>query len=88
LGEASHWFDEADIEECSLVLLEDALNLADALDQAFLDYEPIRVPASFFLFDPANVALGRRPSVGAISEVRDFCRLGAFRIERYQRLAQ
>lgn len=68
-----------------LVLLEDALNLADALEQAFLEYEPVRVPASYYVFEPEDQELRMRPSIGAISAVIDFCRLGSFWVEQYQR---
>jgi len=67
-----------------LVILEDALNLADALEQAFYEYEPLRVPASYYLFEPDNEYLRNRPSIGAISAVIEFCRLGAFWLESYR----
>ena len=66
-----------------LVILEDALNLADALEQAFLDYEPRRLSASTLLFAIEDPAVDRRPSIGAIAETGAFCRLGAFWIELY-----
>ncbi len=72
--------------EGRLVLFEDALNLADALEQAFIDYEPRRVPASFFLFEPADPALTMRPSIGAMASLVDFCRSGGFWIERHHRI--
>jgi hypothetical protein len=70
-------------EESRMVSFEDALNLADALDQAFLEYEPLRVPASFYLFEPRERGWSLRPSVGAITELVNFCRMGAFWIETY-----
>jgi hypothetical protein len=69
------------IAESRMVVLEDALNLADALDQAFLEYEPRRMPASFFLFEPPDSSVGLRPSIGAIAAVADFCRRGPFWVE-------
>ncbi len=66
------------------VVLEDALGLADALEQAFLDYEPRRVPASYYLFEPDHSTFHLRPSIGAIQALADFCRLGAFWIEPYR----
>ena len=66
-----------------LVLLEDALNLADALEQAFCQYEPMRLPASYFLFEPEDSALRLRPGIGALLAVIDFCRSGAFWVQRY-----
>ncbi|MFM8321953.1 MAG: hypothetical protein ACKOC5_13650 [Chloroflexota bacterium] len=71
-----------------LVILEDALSLADALDEAFMDYEPARVPASFYLFEPEDPALRDRPAIGAIQAAVAFCRLGAFYIDAYRRGAQ
>jgi hypothetical protein len=76
--------DEEDETGRKLVVLEDALNLADALELAFLEYEPERVIA----FAQASLAArgemeGRtRPSIGAISAVIDMCRLGSFYIEK------
>lgn len=69
--------------ERRLVLLEDALNLADALERAFLDYEPVRVPTYYYLFEPDNPFFNNRPSIGVILAVQDFCLHGAFWIEHY-----
>jgi hypothetical protein len=66
------------------VLFEDALNLADALEQAFLDYEPVRVPASYYLFEPEDPALRRRPGIGAMAALIDFCRQGSFWLESHR----
>ncbi len=71
-------------QEGSLILTEDALNMADALELAFLEYEPQRVPDSFYLFEPAGRFYESRPSLGALIETIQFCRLGAFQIERRQ----
>jgi hypothetical protein len=68
-----------------LVILEDALNLADALEQAFFEYEPLRVPPSYYLFEPDDEYLRNRPSIGALTAVIDICRQGAFWIELYHR---
>ena len=65
-----------------LVVLDDALNLADALEEAFLDYEPQRVPASFYLFAPDQESTS--VSLGALTETLAICQLGAFWIEEYQ----
>lgn len=70
-------------EQGQLIILEDAINLADALEQAFYEYEPLRVPPSFYLFEPENEHLRNRPSIGAISAVIDLCRQGAFWVEAY-----
>ncbi len=70
-------------EAARLVVVEDALNLADALDLAFLDYEPRRLRASTLLFAIEDPAVDQRPSIGAIAEASAFCRRGAFWIELY-----
>jgi len=73
-------------EEIRLVLIEDALNLADALVQASLAYEPIWT--RFEAFEEAALAEASRrgrgaiPSLGAILYMEAFCRLGAFSIEK------
>jgi hypothetical protein len=72
-------------DEGQMVILEDALNLADALEQAFYEYEPLRVPPSFYLFEPEDEYLRNRPSIGAITAVIDICRQGAFWVEPYRR---
>ena len=67
----------------STVLLEDALNLADALDQVFLTYEPERVDWSSEYFNGFfNPAPKSHPSIGTIKTLADFCRHGAFKILR------
>jgi hypothetical protein len=71
-------------ESRRLVLLEDALNLVDALDRAYLAYEPQRVPASYFLFEPDDPALRLRPSLGALAAAIDVCRQGPFSIEPWR----
>lgn len=64
-----------------VVILEDALNLADALEQAFFEYEPLRVPPSYYLFEPEDQYLKQRPSIGALREVINICQTGSFSIE-------
>lgn len=66
-----------------LVVLEDALNLGEALERAFLAYEPQRVHSypELALIGVAEPAGLRRPSIGAIAATADFCRQGAFWIE-------
>lgn len=67
-----------------LVLLEDALNLVDALDRGYQNYEPLRLPASYFLFEPDDPALNRRPSLGALAAAIAVCRQGSFSIEPWR----
>ena len=67
-----------------LVIIEDALNLGDALDRAFMIYEPQRITRySDFLFDNDWNGARRQshPSLGALTEMIDFCQNGAFWIE-------
>ncbi len=65
------------------VILEDALNLAEALEQAFADYEPIRLPLIYYLFDDPKLEPGLPPSIGVITELIRFCQSGAFWIETF-----
>ncbi len=67
-----------------LVLLEDALNFVDALDRAYQAYEPVKVPASYFLFEPDDPALALRPSLGALAATIEVCRQGSFSIEPWR----
>jgi hypothetical protein len=69
-----------------LVLIEDALNLADALEEVFMAREPVYVPASFFYFEQLDRTNHSQPSLGALQAAIDFCSLGAFWIEPYRRL--
>ena len=66
-----------------LVVLEDALNLGEALGRAFLAYEPRRVHSypELSLIGVAEPAGLRRPSIGAIAAAADFCQQGAFWID-------
>ena len=66
-----------------LVVLEDALNLGEALGRAFLAYEPQRVHSypELSLIGVAEPGGSRRPSIGAIVAAADFCQQGAFWIE-------
>lgn len=68
-----------------LVLFEDALNLAEALDRATLYYEPQYIPSLHYytLFGGQNGANGTQPSLGAIQGVIDLCYQGAFQIEKF-----
>lgn len=72
-----------DGEPGELVILEDALSLAEALEVAFLEYEPRRVKSSTLLFAIEDPAVDLRPSIGAISAVLELSKLGAFWIENY-----
>ncbi len=67
----------------SLVLFEDALNFADALENAFSVYEPEWTWLYCFEDNPFTLPARQfKPSIGAISLVMDFCREGTFYIER------
>lgn len=71
-------------DETRQVMLEDALNLADALDQAFLEYEPEWTWHYEHEYTPFGGVINRaHPSIGAIMETVAFCRTGSFHIERF-----
>ena len=71
-------------EEKRLVLFEDALNLADALERAFLDEREL-VPMELEITDSGRVIpfTRQRPGVGVMMAVLELSRMGAFWIERY-----
>lgn len=75
---------EARADGRRLVLLEDALNFVDALDKAYWNYEPMRVPASYFLFELDDPAIRLRPSLGALAAAIEVCRQGSFAIEPWR----
>lgn len=67
------------------VLLEDALNMADALERAFLAYEPQGRNGHNSAYRTEWddwFGNGSRPAVGVIVVLVDFLRTGPFRIER------
>lgn len=71
-------------EDGSLVLLDDALNLADALERAFIESDP--QPSLDYLPGYAD-GWGQtdgslRVGIGVILAVKDFCHHGAFWFER------
>ena len=68
-------------EPLGLVLLEDALNLADALEQALLAYEPEWQRFRVWGEKPLQGDRGGVPSLGAMSCLVVFCRIGSFHIE-------
>jgi hypothetical protein len=77
--------------EARLVLIEDALNLYEALARAFMAYEPEWTwnyddlfPLDPFYY-PGFVREARRskPSIGALSALIDFCQLGAFTVNPF-----
>lgn len=84
LGDAQDWSGNYWSEHQSLVLLEDALNLADSLELATLNYEPQYIPSLYYftIFGENNGSNGTQPSLGAIQGVIDLCSLGMFKIEK------
>jgi hypothetical protein len=71
-------------EAGQLVMLEDALNLADALERAFLAYEPERLRSllegiPFGGLDPAHLG---KPGIGVLLKLAELCQSGSFWIER------
>lgn len=81
---ANDWGGEYWNDNESQVLLEDALNLADALELAILNYEPQYIPSLLYytIFGENNGLNGTQPSMGAIQGVIDICYLGIFKIEK------
>jgi hypothetical protein len=75
-------------ESHSLVLFEDALNLADALEKAILAYEPEwKLFREWGEVSLAGVALSVQkilPSLGAMDCLITFCRQGAFQIQHLE----
>ena len=66
-----------------LVMLEDALNLMDALEQAFLAYEPILETTyrGIFRTEWDEWHEKSHPGSGILLALSDFCRFGSFWIE-------
>lgn len=80
------WNGDYTTEDGRMVVLDDALNLADALERAFLHHEPQHIADYNDIFlgglaRPTEYQL--RPGIGAITALVDFCRLGPFWIERF-----
>lgn len=71
-------------DETRLVLFEDALNLADALEAALYQYRPQFLPclAVYALQDSLLNSNGSQPSIGALQLVADFCAFGSFYIQK------
>ena len=82
--ESDYWGGEYWSDNGGLVILEDVLNLADALEQAILNYEPQYIPSLYYytIFGENNGSNGIQPSLGAIQGVVDLCYLGMFKIEK------
>ncbi len=83
-GEEDPWSWDYTPEETRLVLLEDALNLADALERAYNDQEPGEAwySAGLFMQTLAAPPDEFQPAIGVIQQTLAFCRQGAFLIER------
>jgi hypothetical protein len=84
LGRPLILFGETHHDKIGLVVMEDALNLADALERAFMAYDPIFLPADYFYFGDHQVESRLLPGIGAITEVIEFCKLGTFWIEPFR----
>lgn len=83
-GEEDPWGWDYTPEDIRLVLLEDALNLADALQRAYHDQEPGEAwySAGLFMQTLAAPPDEFQPAIGVIQQTLAFCRQGAFLIER------
>lgn len=68
-----------------LVMLEDALNLADALERAFLDREPATVHPRSLVFrsDWEEAPEEILPGLGVMLALIALCRSGSFWVERF-----
>ena len=86
LGVSLYW--NGGSEHRRLVVFEDALNLADALERAFIEIEPKRLPASYFFFEPQDQSTPVRPGLGALMAVIEICRRGPFWIEPGSKVIQ
>ena len=86
-GDPSEWYGDYWSSGERLVLLEDALNMGDALQEAYLDYEPIRLPtlhAFSVSWNGGFEILNRpQPGIGIVQLMADFCKFGAYTIEKY-----
>jgi len=74
-------------ETSRLVMLEDALNLMDALEQVFESYEPLPESASAAIFRTEwdDLARGQpRPGIGSLVALANLCRSGPFLIEEHR----
>jgi hypothetical protein len=82
-GDGSLRYGEYWGNEARLVLIEDALNLADALEEAFIKLEPLRLPSlhPFHLARANGDGNGHPPAVGVLLIMIHFCQAGAFLIE-------
>jgi hypothetical protein len=66
-----------------LVMLEDALNLMDALERVFVDYDhPLSAYAGIYTTEWDDLLKGNpRPGIGSLLAVAELCRAGSFLIE-------
>jgi hypothetical protein len=83
LDDLDRWDGSYTSDEGQLVMFEDALNLADALERVFFEVE-LECAYEFAEINlPGWLERGHSvPGIGAIAAAVDFCRLGAFWIER------
>ena len=83
-GDPDQWYGDYWSEGSRLVLIEDALNMGDALYEAYLDYEPIYAPTlpSYSGGNGIGILSRPQPSIGAVSLMIDLCQQGAFYIEK------
>ena len=83
-GDPDRWYGDYWSDGNRLVLIEDALNLRDALYDAYLDYEPIHLPTlqSYSWGNGIMIVHRPLPSLGALKLMIEFCQQGAFFIEK------
>jgi len=82
-NDPSQWYGDYWSDGTRLVIVEDALNLGDALEEAYLDYEPIRLPSLHgFSWNGFHEIMDRPlPAIGIVKIMAEFCQLGAFAID-------
>lgn len=82
-GDPDQWYGDYWSPGSRLVLIDDALNLGDALYEAYLDYEPLHAHRLYSYFGGNGLPILNRPqpSIGALMLVFEFCLMGAFFIE-------
>ena len=83
-GDPSQWYGDYWSDGERLVLMDDALNMGDALEQAYLDYEPIRSESLHLFTAYSGIGILNRPQpgIGIVKIMANFCLNGAFFIDK------
>jgi hypothetical protein len=80
----SQWYGDYWSAGERLVIVDDALNMGDALSKAYVDYEPIRKETlhPFFADSDFGVINRPQPGIGIVKLLAEFCLYGSFFIEQ------